>query len=284
MKHIKSPALMFAVFILLISANFAFSQKMRAEDVLTKHLDSIGTQEKRGAVKSQIVVGEASVDFITQKLPLLVGRIVIASAGEKNFLGMNLNSVNYPREKFSYDGKDAKISFIKLGTRSVLGNFLASNQKLLTESLLGGTLNSSWALLNATNKKIKLSFDGTKKINGKEAYVLGYLTKGGDTDINLYFDKETFRHIRTEYKRTSSAGIGLRPEDSTRFSATRFKITEDFSDFKAENGLTLPHNYHILYSVGGGAGGTTEIEWTFNLTQFAFNQTFPASTFDADAN
>ena len=51
------------------------------------------------------------------------------------------------------------------------------------------------------NKKAKLSLEGTKKIDGKENYVLSYSPKGGsDVDINLYFDKETFRHTRTEYK------------------------------------------------------------------------------------
>jgi len=99
-------------------------------------------------------------------------------------------------------------------------------------------------------------------------------------DIILYFDKDNFRHVRTEYKRTSSAGIGVRPEDSTRYSATNLKVTEDFTDFKAENGLTLPHSYRLFYSITG-QNGTTEIEWNFNLTEFALNQKLDSKTFDA---
>ena len=270
-------------FVCLFFSTSAFAQKMKAEDVLAKHLESIGTADIRVSIKTQIVVGDALVKFISPRNTDVQGRIVLASAAEKNFLGMSLNAIEYPQEKFSFDGKNAKVGFIKDGFRSKLGNFVVANDLLLEESLLGGTLSTSWALLDVAAKKPKLSFDGTKKIDGKEVYVLGYSPKGGgDVDIKLYFDKETFRHVRTEYKRTSSAAIGLRPEQSSRFSESRLKITEDFSDFKAEKGLTLPHNYRLFYSTIG-QNGTTEIEWNFNLTEFSFNQNLAPNTFVIEA-
>ncbi len=270
-------------FVCLVFSTSVFAQKMKAEDVLAKHLESIGTAEARASTKTQIVVGDALVKFISPRNTDVQGRIVLASAAEKNFLGMSLNAIEYPQEKFSFDGKNAKVGFIKDGFRSNLGNFVVANDLLLEESLLGGTLSTSWALLDVAAKKPKLSFDGTKKIDGKEVYVLGYSPKGGgDVDIKLYFDKETFRHVRTEYKRTSSAAIGLRPEQSSRFSESRLKITEDFSDFKAEKGLTLPHNYRLFYSTIG-QNGTTEIEWNFPLTEFSFNQNLAPNTFVIEA-
>ena len=96
----------------------------------------------------------------------------------------------------------------------------------------------------------------------------------------MFFDKETFRHVRTEYKRVSSAGIGLKPEDSSKFSETRYKVVEVFSDFKAEGGLMLPHIYRIFYTTTGGQG-TTDIEWNFTLNEFAANQKLDPSTFAA---
>lgn len=257
---------------------------MKPEEVLAKHLESIGKAEIRTAVKNQLAVGDVSVEFISQKNLTAQGRIVMASEGVKNFLGMNLNANDYSSEKFSFDGKKTKVAFVRTGIRSVLGNFVLSNNVILEESLLGGTLSTSWALSNIANNKAKLSFDGTKKIDGKEVYVLGYSPKGGgDLDIKLYFDKETFRHVRTEYKRTSSAAIGRTIDESARQSESRLKIVEDFSDFKVEKGLTLPHNYKLNYSVSG-QNGTTEIEWKFVMSQFVFNQTLDAKTFDAEAN
>jgi len=270
-------------FVCLFFSTSVFAQKMKAEDVLAKHLESIGTAEVRASIKTQIVVGDALVKFISPRNTDVQGRIVLASAAEKNFLGMSLNAVEYPQEKFGFDGKNAKVGFIKDGFRSKLGNFVVANDLLLEESLLGGTLSTSWALLDVAAKKPKLSFDGTKKIDGKEIYVLSYSPRGGgDVEIKLYFDKETFRHVRTEYKRTTSAAIGLRPEQSSRFSESRLKVTEDFSDFKAEKGLTLPHNYRLSYSVIG-QNGTTEIEWNFNLTEFSFNQNLAPNTFVIEA-
>jgi hypothetical protein len=279
MKHFKLSAL----FVLFVLVAPAFAQKMKPEELLAKHLDSIGTAEARASVKSLIAVGDVAAKFVSQKNQVVQGRIVLASAGEKNFFGMNLNSSVYSGEKFSYDGKKAKIGVVQAGAYSILGNFIKSNSMVLEESLLGGTLSTSWALLNTAEKKAKLSSGGAKKIDGREVYALGYSPKGGgDVDIVLYFDKETFRHVRTEYKRISSAGIGTRPEQSSGMSESRLKVVEDFSDFRTENGLTLPRGYRIFYSITG-QNGTTEVEWTFSLTEFALNQKLDAKTFDAEA-
>jgi hypothetical protein len=54
-------------------------------------------------------------------------------------------------------------------------------------------------------------------------------------------------------------------------------------DSRDEKGLTLPHGYRLVYSITG-QNGTTEIEWSFKLSEFAFNQTLEEKTFDAEAN
>ena len=280
MKKIQTLAF-FAVILSVLSVS-VFSQKLTPEDILAKHLDSIATVAVRSANKTRIMVGDADIRFITTKNIPVAGRLVLASAGNKNFFGLVTNSTNYESERFSYDGKKAKVSIVKNGNRSVLGNFVLSNDILLEDGLLGGTLSTSWALLDMGNKKAKLTSEGTKKIDGKEVYALGYAAKS-DVTITLYFDKETFRHVRSEYKRTASAAIGTSPDQSVRFNETRFKVTEDFSDFKTEKGITLPHNYRINYSIIG-QNGTTEIQWNFILNEFAFNQNLAVGTFNAEAN
>jgi hypothetical protein len=286
MKIFK-PAACFAL--LAVFSVSVFGQKMKPEDVLAKHLESIGTAEKRASLKSIVAVGDVSVKFISQKNQTAEGRVVIASMGEKYFLGMNLNAADYPLEKFSFDGRKARVAYVRANIRSVLGEFMLSNNLLIEETLLGGTLSTSWALLNIANNKAKLSLDGTKKIDGKEVYVLGYSPKGGgDVDINLYFDKETFRHVRTEYKRIASAsqnrglgGGGVERAQTELQNETRLKVVEDFSDFKTENGITLPHSYRLNYTING-QNGLTEIEWKSTFTQFSFNQNLDPRTFDPD--
>lgn len=255
------------------------AQKVQVEDILAKHLEAVGSNDARAKIRNRMIVGSVVVTYVSQRNQKTEGRAVFASEKEKNYFGMKLNASDYSGESFKFDGKGAAIGYANVGTRSVLGNFVDSNGWILGDSLFGGTLSSSWALVPTAESKAKLSFDGIKKVNGKEAFVLSYSRKGGsDLDVKLFFDKETFHHIRTEYKRTSSAGIGLRPDQSSGFSETRHKLTEDFSDFRAENGLVLPHKYRIEYLVTGQQG-TTELLWEHVLTDFLFNQNLDAATF-----
>lgn len=270
------------VAILILSISVGYGQKMKPEEVIAKHLDSIATSEKRAAMKTLIAVGDVKVTYITQKNQPAQGRVVMASSGQKLFLGMSLNASDYPQEKIIFDGKKTAVAFVRPGVRSLLGNLIQSDDLMIEEGLLGGTLSTGWALIDQTERKAKVSWDGLKKIDGKEAYVLGYSPKGGSSfNIVLYFEKDTFRHIRTEYKRTSSASIGRTIDESARQSETRIKIVEDFSGHKDFQGMIIPHNYNLLYSITG-ANGTTEVSWTYELNEFAINQTLDDKTFLAD--
>src|SRR5690606_21524578 len=171
-----------------------------------KHLDSIAPAEMRSALKTLIASGEVRVDFITQKNQPAVGRLVVASEGGKVFLGMSLNASDYPQELMIFNGDKVSVGAVLAGRRSTFGDFIQSNGVLLSQGLLAGSISSSWAALNLENNKAKVSTSGGKKIDGRETYGISYNPKGGsDLNIKLYFDKETFRHVRTEYTRTASA-------------------------------------------------------------------------------
>jgi hypothetical protein len=201
---------------------------------------------------------------------------------------MNLNSNDYPQDRFGFDGKDTKVGYSRPGVRSTLGGFIYSYKELLKESLLGGALMSSWTLANANNAK--MSFDGTKKIDGKETLVVSYEPKSGsDLSIKMYFDAKNYHHLRTEYNRLISARQGGGIDNSARQSSDRYRLVEDFSDFQNVAGLTLPKTYKISYSYTG-TGSTQvvqnsnrELEWTFSVTYFAYNQPLEGNSFDIDA-
>lgn len=263
---------------LFLAGGLACAQKVTKEEVVTKHLESIGSGPAVGHIRNRLIVGVVVVTFVSQRNQRAEGRVVFASEKEKNYFGTKLNASDYSGEQFRFDGANSAIGYANLGTRTVLGNFVQSNNWMVADSIFGGVLASSWVLMRNADVA-KLSFDGVKKVGGKDAYVLAYSRKGGsDVDVRLYFDKETYRHVRTEYKRTSSAGIGTSPDQSSGFSETRIKLTEDFSDFRDESGLTLPHRYRITYGVTGQRG-TTELLWDHVLSNFLFNQNLDASTF-----
>ena len=65
----------------------------------------------------------------------------------------------------------------------------------------GGALSAAWPLLDISTRGPKLKYVGSKKINDRQTRVISYEPKdGSNLEIKLYFDAETFRHVRTEYQ------------------------------------------------------------------------------------
>jgi len=255
---------------------------MSAENILAKHLDSIGSAKSRNSVKTRIIVSNA--EFLQQKQNPINGKFILASSNEGALFGINLEANDYRLDKFSYDGQKLRVGYIQPGLRSILGNFILTYDTLLKDGLLGGSLSSSWALLNTTARKPKLSYAGTEKIDGKETYALAFEPKGGsDISVKMYFDGKDFRHVRTVYSRVIGARAGGSVDGSARQTETRYKLIEDFSNFKRFGELTLPSSYKIDYTVGGG-GATVNYQWKFKVTDASFNQPLGDGAFDIDAN
>jgi hypothetical protein len=268
--------------VLALSAGNLFAQKMTAEEVLAKHLDSIGSAQSRDAVKTRIIVSD--VEFLRQRLNPIQGKSIIASTNEGVMFGINLDAVDYRLDKFSYDGEKVRVGYIQPGIRSILGNFILSYDSILKDGLLGGTLSSSWALLNAKGGQFKLSYDGTEKIEGMETHVLEFQPKGGsDLTVKMYFESKNFRHIRTTYNRIIGARMAGNVDGSGRQPESRYRIVEDFSNFKKFGQLTLPSAYKIDYTFGG-AGATNNFLWKLKVTDASFNQALGDNAFDIDAN
>jgi hypothetical protein len=232
--------------VLLISLVFTASfsvdaQKLKPEEIIAKHIASLGSAEKLASIKSLVAVGEVRVNYITQKNQPATGRIVIASEGNKLFFGMQLNAADYPQEKIIFDGSKTDVAMVRAGNRTPLGNFVQSNSGIVSQGLMSGALSTSWALLDAVQRGAKISGGSLKKVDDKEAYALSFNPKGtSDVDITLYFDAQTFQHVRTEYKRTSSASMGRTPEQSSQMQETRMKVTEDFGGHKDYQGVMVP--------------------------------------------
>lgn len=265
--------------IAIVFASATFAQKLKPDEIVSKHLDSIAAADVRSKVSSLVVGGDGSTSFTIGKDITLRGTMFAASDETKNVIGIKINSNEYRGETFAFNGSEVLVGYAYLGSRSVLGTFVQGNRFLVSEGLLGGVLSTRWALANLAANKAKLSGGGIKKIGGKDCYAVEYLKKGGgDVTVVIYFEKDTFRHIRTEYKRVSSAGIGFTPEASSRISEIRYTLTEEFDEFRTESGLTLPHSYRMLYAVTGGQS-TTGIEWKFALSDFAINEKVDPNSF-----
>lgn len=257
------------------------ADKMKPEEVVAKHLESIGTSEARAAVRSRAMVGTSVATFRIKGINQAQGKVVIASEGVKNLVAMAFNTNEYSAEKIGFDGKTVTANYQRPGQYSVLGNFLLGNKVVSKEGLLGGSLSAAWPLLDLNAKNPNLKYAGLTKANNRSLHKLEYLPRGGsDLRITLFFDSETFRHVRTEYQMQVTAQMGNTPETSSRQSPSRYSMIEEFSDFKQEQGLTLPHTYKLQLKIGT-QGASFDADWVSQFSQFIFNGVIEVKEFNA---
>jgi hypothetical protein len=280
-------------------------EKLTAEEVLARHLKSIAAPEDLAAIKTRVIAGTSVFNLRSPGTGQNSGAAVLFSEAHKSVIAMSFpNAADYPAEKFGYDGDKLVVSYIRPGARSTLGDFIFQRGGIYKEGLVGGTLSTAWALLNLDTSKVKLEYGGLKKVDGKEAHVLRYVPKkGSDLKIAMFFDAETFQHVRTEYKQLVSAQMGASapsmgtkptlgggggaatgvdaPKDQQR--ELHYDLEETFSDFKQEGKLTLPHTYKIKLRLEKRQGPTYQAEWEIVLTKFSFNQPLEAGWFDVNA-
>ena len=259
-------------------------QKITASEVISKHLDSIGPAKARAAGKTRIIAGTAQVIFRTTPAGQAIGRAVLASEGSKNLLGMSFPSPVYPREQLGFNGTSFIAAFVTPGVRSVLGNFLMTNDVIFKQGLMGGALSTAWPLADMESRRARVDYVGTRKVDGRALHEIRYVPPGGsDLKLTLLFDQESFRHVRTEYERVTPAQLDTRSMTNVQTRESRYKMIEDFSLFKPEGELTLPHIYTIKLSVDT-QGGTFLAEWTLKLVQFSFNEKIDPASFRISAN
>jgi hypothetical protein len=272
------------------AASRVAADKITIDELIGKHVESIGTARARAQAGSRLVAGTTRATFRQRGVTAVDGGAVLASDGQRSMVTMKFESSQYPYEKIGFDGNKVTAYQLHPGEYSRLGGFIRSTPEVFKEGLLGGTLSSAWPFLGFPDRKFRLDIGGTRKVNNRPAYEVKYNVRGGsDLTITLFFDTETFQHVRTTYKKVipaqmnraavgTSSGIDRVGEGSASQSSTIFEMTEDFSDFKAEGELTLPHTYKLHFEQIGSV--TQMSEWVMTLVKFAFHPSLNAADFD----
>jgi hypothetical protein len=255
-------------------------EKPSVEQLLARHLDSIGTAEARGAVKTRYVGGSVKLIARIGRAATLDGKGGIASQIPKLRYTMRFTAPEYPAEQMAYDGHKVATSFLPQGQRSNLSMFLDQQTAPLQDGLLCGTLSASWALLRTAELQPKLEYKGKTKVEGRELHKMSYRPRKGSPDLrtNIYFDPATMRHVRTEYQFEIGARIGTGPNASNAVQESYYLLTEEFDDFRQVEGLTLPHRYRMQLSVNTSRGAIL-YDWTMTVEQISHRETFDDQTF-----
>lgn len=233
-----------AVFVIALTlssvACFA-EEKITTDDLIAKHLAAIGTTEARTGNRLRSGDGSATLDIVSGGSGHMEGISKVASMGRQfNFI-MYFNATNYNGEQFKFDGTKTFVADNTVDRRLNLAFFMYRHDVILKEGLWGGIWNSGWPLNDLTSHNAAMKYEGAKKFNGKELLQFLYKPQHSEREIiiHLFFEPDTFRHVRSEYDFIGPIG-----------SLPAITVTEEFADFRSENGLMLPHSWKIRYEPG----------------------------------
>ena len=256
--------------------------KVSVEHLVVMHLEAIGAAEARRPNRSRIAAGSSVMNLKTGGRGSASGASLVASQDQKVLLKAEFGNPTYPFERLGYDGRKFYAMQYAPGARSPLAQFLMSHETIFSEGLIGGTLSSAWPFLNLSARDPKLQYSGTEKIKGRKAHKVKYVPRrGGELKIILFFDAENFQHLRTDYERVIPAPMGATPADSASQRESRFKLVEEFSDFRPEGGLTLPHTYTLQFTVFQ-LNNSLALDWTITLDKFTFDYPIEVKEFVTD--
>jgi len=279
-KQLGSRAVTAIAAVILCTPVFAQDRKLTIEELITHHLDSIGSAQARGFPKNRVVSGTVKLVSRVGTASNIDGQAGVASSGAKLRYSMRFTSPQYTGEEFAFDGSKVLTGHLPSGRRSPLSLYLEQQSLPLRDGLLGGSLSTAWAMLRLDQLKPRLDHKGLKKIDGRQLHEVSYRAAKGSTDLKvaLFFDAATFQHVRTEYEFKVPARLGVGPNDSARLQEDYYKLVEDFEDFRAVDALMIPRKYRLQLQVQTSSGSNV-FDWNVVIDQVSHNQALDEQIF-----
>jgi hypothetical protein len=274
MKKLRTGAVnsvvLFGV-VLFVLPVFGKDARLSPEEIVAKHLESLGSAQAREAVKSRAAEGTVQFNEVFSGKIHMEGTAQLISQGRKVKMALRFGQPQYPGEQFVFDGQSIQVAMTDPGARSLLGNFMFTQSEILSEGLPGGTLSTGWPLLNLKERQAKLKYEGLKKIGDRELYELTYVPKkrggNGELLIRLYFDPDTFRHVLSVYRLTLRNTSGSIREGTDELKET---VEERFDDFGVVDGLTLPRHWEMRYRKEPSSK-PQELQWDIRFSNVTHN-------------
>ena len=272
----------FATVLVMLSliASGAAKDEFELGEFVKQHLNSIGTEQARGAAKNCVVQGSVTFQILNRAAQTWEGPATLVSEGNKLSSLFKFPPTVYRTEWFTSDGTRASVAFVRPGHWTEFGNFVKVHDEILTEGLWGGTLSTAWALAHVEERDAKLQDRGTKKIDGVELRRIDYLPKkNSDLEVQLYFEPNTFRHVMTVYLLTISARSAPTVNQARNESETHYRLEERFSDFASFDNLTLPTRWTVRFTYGGVSNGTID-RYDVAAKKISHNMSLDAKNFE----
>ncbi|MDT7807086.1 MAG: zinc protease [Acidobacteriota bacterium] len=205
-----------------------------ADEIINKHLEAVGGRAALAKFKTRVALGTIKKEDEPE------GKMAIMSEAP------NRLSVFYGFRDYSlqmiYDGKGA---YIRPALPRQVSYLTDKYQEMMASGLMFNGI-SLYNLLAASEPgTLKFEAKGTKKVDGRTAYVVQVKPPKGSA-MRLYFDTETYMWVRTDYGKASvSKEMGTFTNDVVNQGGS--ELTVDFyvetSDFRDVDGVKLPFKF-----------------------------------------
>jgi hypothetical protein len=260
----------------------ADNPKLTLEELIARHLASIGKPEARAANQSCGVDGAAKFMVTVGGAGQVDGSLKLGSDGQKLRMVMKFNTPSYMGEDFVSDGSKVYVASLVSSKTTLLGSFFFPRSSLLKEGLFGGTLTSGWLFLDPKAPQLKLKYNGLKKVEGRELHELQYEPRkdAGDIRIRIYFEPDTYRHVLTIYdvravnSKSQTVSVNARSSAGIVSEESRATLKEQFGEFQTADGLTVPTVWSITLS--SDAREASEMRWNVAVQSVAHVAIDPA--------
>src|SRR5687767_7589800 len=92
--------------LIFCSFGFAFAddKKLTPEELIARHLDSLGSKEAIAAVKTRALIGSVKALNRLGNAGEIIGKAVMLSESPKLIYSMKFPSTQYPSEQMAFDG------------------------------------------------------------------------------------------------------------------------------------------------------------------------------------
>jgi len=273
------PFALFFSLLAMLSASAA-KDKSDASEFVQQHLNSIGTNDARAAIKDCVAQGTVVFQILNRGPLTYEGAAVMVSEGDQVATQMKFPTTVYRTEWFVSDGKKTSVAQVIPGRWTEFGTFVRTHNEILTEGLWGGTLSTAWALSHLDERRARLEDRGVKKVDGVDLHRIDYMPKkNSDLEIQLYFEPETYRHVMTVYQLTVTAPQGRNPNGSGGQQDRVYRLEERFADFKTIDNLTLPTHWKIQFTYGSPSAGNID-QYDVTETKIQHNISVDAKNFE----
>lgn len=243
-------------FTLLVVSRAAFSdetQTLTADEIINQHIAAVGGKKAIAKFRSRVAIGTVRKENEPD------ARMAIMSEAPNRVSAVYVfRSHDW---QLSFDGKSSvfRPAFIR-STSAIEARF----RQILASGLMFNSISLYSVLDDAERGGWEFKAKGTKRVRGKEAYVVE--VKRANDVMQLYFDATSFMWVRTDFgSLTLEKDLGSFSNEFIKHADDQIRIDFYFDtwDFKEVDGVKLPFKFEqtatfpiLRQTVAGSIRGT----------------------------